>query len=569
MQTIADCATEALPPLVMGVDFGTDSVRVLVVNAHTGQELSHAVCELARWQAGYYCNPEASQFRQHPLDHLESLEQAAQQALAALPAGAASRVRGMSVDTTGSTAGPVDEQGTLLALRPEFADNPHAMFTMWKDHTANAEAAEITALARRWSVDYTKYVGGIYSSEWFWAKIMHTVRVDESVAAAAFSWVEHCDWISAQLTGNPDPLTLRRSRCAAGHKAMWHEEFDGLPSQEFLTTLDPRLIGLRARLYQDTYTADQAMGVISAEWAARLGLPADVVIGVGAYDAHMGAVGANIQPYTLVKVTGTSTCDILTAPAGDVGGRAVCGICGQVDGSVVPGLLGLEAGQSAFGDLYAWLRRLVLAPVTELLEAQGLGAMAAQLHEKLLPHLSEVARRRSITAHDPVALDWVNGRRTPDANHELQAALTGLHLGTDAAGVFKALVEATAFGSRRIVERFAEEGIRIQAVVAIGGVARKSAFAMQTLADVLNVPLRVAASDQCCALGAAICAAAVAGVYADIPAAQRALASGTDMEFLPRPAVAAVYDQLYARYLALGSFIENVGILPPAPALLA
>jgi L-ribulokinase len=331
-QTIVDWASNPLPPLVMGVDFGTDSVRVVVVDARTGQELSLTVRELPRWKAGRYCDPEAAQFRQHPLDYLESLEQAGRQALAALPAEAAGRVRGLSVDTTGSTAGPVDAQGTLLALKPEFADNPHAMFTLWKDHTANAEAAEITALAHGWPVDYTRYVGGVYSSEWFWAKILRTVRMDEAVAAAAFSWVEHCDWISAQLTGNANPLTLRRSRCAAGHKAMWHADWDGLPAEEFLTALDPRLAGLRARLYRDTYPADQPMGLISAEWAARLGLPADVVIGVGAYDAHMGAVGANIQPYTLVKVTGTSTCDILTAPAEDVGARAVRGICGQVDG---------------------------------------------------------------------------------------------------------------------------------------------------------------------------------------------------------------------------------------------
>ncbi|MES2730786.1 MAG: ribulokinase [Bacteroidota bacterium] len=542
---------------VIGIDFGTDSVRSVVVNAQTGQELSSGVHEYARWKVGKYCVAADSQFRQHPLDHLEGLEKATLQALSSLPAEVIQQIKGISVDTTGSTPGPVDENGTALALLPEMADNPHAMFILWKDHTGNAEAEEINELAHRWDVDYTKYVGGIYSSEWFWAKILRTLRVDEQVRAKAFSWVEHCDWVSAILTGNTNPLTLKRSRCAAGHKAMWHEEFGGLPSEEFLTKLDPLLAGLRDRLYRHSYPSDEAMGTISPEWAKKLGLPADVTIGVGAFDAHMGAVGANIQPYALVKVIGTSTCDILMAPIEETGHLLIRGICGQVDGSVVPNMLGMEAGQSAFGDLYAWFQRLILTPVTELLNQQGQGALAASLQAAMIPYLSVEASKLPVTVNDIVAVDWMNGRRTPDANHTLKGALSSLNLGSDAVKVFKALVEATAYGARRISERFEEEGVHIQQVIAIGGVARKSSLVMQTLADVMNVPIKVAQSDQCCALGAAVCAAVAAGIYPNIAEAQQAMSSPYDAEYQPRPAVAEVYQVLYQKYLKLGQFVEK------------
>ncbi len=543
---------------VIGVDYGTDSVRAVLVNAHTGATLGSAVHEYSRWKQGLYCDPNQSQFRQHPLDYLDGLEAAITGALSQVSAEVRQRVVGISVDTTGSTPGPVDEAGTPLALLPEFTENPNGMFILWKDHTANAEAEEINQLAHRWNtergpVDFTKYVGGIYSSEWYWAKILRTLRVDKAVRARAFSWVEHCDWISAVLTGNTNPLTLKRSRCAAGHKAMWHDEFDGLPADDFLTTLDPLLAGLRDRLYQHTYTADEAMGRISAEWAAKLGLSPDVTIGVGAFDAHMGAVGAEIKPYAFVRVMGTSTCDILIAPTNEIGHLLIRGICGQVDGSVVPGMLGMEAGQSAFGDVYAWFQRLIVGPVQELL-----GDEAAQtLAQHLIPHLAEKAAQLPVTVTDPVALDWFNGRRTPDANHTLKGLISGLNLGSDAVRVFKALVEATAFGSKAIVQRFLQEGVPIREVIAIGGVAKKSPFVMQTLADVLNMPIRVAQSDQACALGAAMCASVAAGVHPDMSTAQAAMGSGFDAEYQPRPAYVDTYEHLYQQYQQLGEFIET------------
>lgn len=538
---------------VIGIDFGTDSVRALIVNARTGEQAGTAVHEYTRWKAGKFCDASVSQFRQHPLDYIEGLESAVLSALDQAPEEVRKGVRGISVDTTGSTPVAVDRNGTALSLLPEFAENPNAMFILWKDHTANQEADEINKLARTWPVDYTKYVGGVYSSEWFWAKILRTLRVDVAVRQRAFSWMEHCDWISAVLTGNTDPLTIKRSRCAAGHKALWHPEFDGLPPETFFVALDPLLAGLRGKLFYATETSDAPMGVISRGWAARLGIPDDVIIGVGAFDAHMGAVGALIEPYSLCKVIGTSTCDMLVAPNEEVSHLLIKGICGQVDGSIVPGMLGMEAGQSAFGDIYAWFARLITNPVRELLGEP----VAKELAVKLIPHLAERAGAIPVTEEDIIAIDWMNGRRTPDANHTLKGALMGLDLASDEAKIFKSLVEATAFGSKNIIERFRSEGVPIHDVIAIGGVAKKSPFVMQTLSDVLNMPIRVAASEQACALGAAMFASVAAGINLTLAEAQLAMSSGFDAVYHPREDIAKIYQVLYQKYLKTGAFVEQ------------
>ena len=545
-------------PYVIGLDYGTDSVRALLVNARTGAEVARAVHEYPRWQAGRYCQLAHNQFRQHPLDHLEGLEATMRAVARRVPK---EQIVGLAVDTTGSTPGPVNEQGVALGLLPEFADNPHALFVLWKDHTAVAEAAEINRKARTWGgVDYTKYEGGVYSSEWFWAKITHVLRQDAAVAGAAYSWLEHCDWLTLVLTG-AELADLKRSRCAAGHKAMWHASWGGLPDEEFLTLLDPRLAGLRARLYQHTYTADQPAGHLSAEWAGRLGLTTDTVVAVGTFDAHAGALAGEIDAYSLVKVMGTSTCDIVVAPAAEVG--LVPGICGQVDGSVIPGMLGLEAGQSAFGDLLAWFQNVVAWPLETLLDGSQVlteeqqQALRAEMQGRLLAELTKAAARVDPAASAVLALDWVNGRRTPDANQRLQGALTGLTMGTGAPGIFRALVEAICYGSRQIVERFKAEGVPIKQVIGIGGVAKKSAFVMQTLADVLNRPIKIAKSEQAPALGAAMYAAVAAGLYPDVLAAQTSLGSGFAETYAPDPARAAAYDQRYQQYLALGQFVED------------
>lgn len=540
---------------VLGLDYGTDSVRAVLVDTSTGQEVSSSVFEYPRWAQQKYCDAASNLFRQHPLDYLEGLEGSVKGALAEAPAGAAAKVAGISVDTTGSTPVAVDEKGTALALRPEFAGNPNAMFILWKDHTAIAEAAEINAHAKGWGgQDFTSHSGGVYSSEWFWSKILHTLREDAAVREAAWSWVEHCDWIPAVLTGCSDPADMKRSRCAAGHKAMWNEGWGGLPSEEFLASLDPLLAGLRQRLYRETHTADLKAGGLCAEWAGRLGLAPGIAVGVGAFDAHMGAVGGGIAPYSLVKIIGTSTCDVLLAPTQDLGETLVRGICGQVDGSVIPGMVGLEAGQSAFGDIYAWFKNLLLWPFSLL---PGGEALERELADKIIPKLSEAAEALPAGETAELAVDWHNGRRTPDANQALKGALLGLNLGSDAPRIFKALVEATAFGARLIVDRFREEGVPIKEVIAIGGVARKSPFVMQVLADVVDMDIKVARSEQSVALGAAMFAATAAGLFPSVAEAQQAMGSGFDAVYSPRPENASFYQGVYAKYRAAGGFIEE------------
>ncbi|MFO7659203.1 MAG: ribulokinase [Bacteroidales bacterium] len=548
----------------IGVDYGTDSVRSVIVDTQNGNEVASAVFYYPRWKEGKYCIPAKNQFRQHPLDYIEGLEQTIKEALSKCPDGVAENVAAISVDTTGSTPVAVNKDGVPLSLTSGFKDNPNAMFVLWKDHTAVQEAEEINKMARTWGgVDYTKYEGGIYSSEWFWAKILHVLREDSKVQEAAFSWVEHCDWIPALLTGNTNPLALKRSRCAAGHKAMWHNEWDGLPAENFLVKLDLLLKGLRDRLFKDTYTSDVSAGNLTAEWAKKLGLNTSVSIGVGAFDAHLGAIGGEIKPYYLSKVMGTSTCDMLVAPKEALEGKLVKGICGQVDGSIAPGLVGLEAGQSAFGDIYAWFKNVLMWPVEQLVAKSKLAdektrqALINEISDKLIAELSAAADKIPIEASGIVAIDWMNGRRTPDANQALKGAITGLTLGSDAPHIFRALIEATAFGAKAIVERFINEGVRIDGVIALGGVAKKSPVVMQIVADVLNMPIKVAKSEQACALGSAMAAAVVSGIHKSFEDAQNAMGGGFEKEYLPKKENAEKYRKLYDKYNKIGQFIEN------------
>jgi len=549
---------------VIGLDYGTDSVRTVIIDAANGKEAASSVFNYPRWDAGRYCNPSKNQFRQHPLDYLQGLEVTIRECLSQVSGGVVKNIRGISIDTTGSTPVAVNQEGTPLSLIEGFEDNPNAMFILWKDHTAVKEAEEINRLAKSWGgVDYTKYEGGVYSSEWFWAKILHVLRDDPEVAAAAFSWVEHCDWMPAILTGETNPLTIKRSRCAAGHKAMWHEDFKGLPSEEFLVRLDPLLKGLRSRLYEKTFTSDIPAGKLTGKWSEILELPEGITVGVGAFDAHMGAVGGEIKPYYLSKIVGTSTCDMLVAPMKDMKDTLVKGICGQVDGSITPGMLGLEAGQSAFGDIYAWFKNILSWPLEEILKKSDFldknlrEQIAEEIASKIIPELTLAAAKIDPAESGIIALDWMNGRRTPDANQALKGAIMGLNLGSDAPRIFRALVEATAFGSKKIVERFEQEGVRIEGVIALGGVAKKSPFVMQVLADVLNRPIRIAKSEQSVALGAAMFAATAAGIYPNVEAAQKAMGAGFDAEYLPDPEMAVKYRQLYEKYSRLGKFVEN------------
>ncbi len=548
----------------IGVDYGTDSVRALVVDTRTGEEMGTFVSYYPRWKEGLYCDPAKNQFRQHPKDYLEGLEVCIKEALNLCPEGVAEHVVGISVDTTGSTPIAVNRSGIPLSLLPGFEENPNAMFVLWKDHTAVKEADEINEVARTWGgEDFTKFEGGIYSSEWFWAKVLHVLREDEAVRKHAWSWVEHCDWIPALLTGDTDPLKLKRSRCAAGHKAMWHKSFGGLPEEEFFVKLDPLLGGIKERLFKETYTCEKKVGTLSEEWAQKLGLPSTVSIGAGAFDAHLGALGAEIEPYYLSKVMGTSTCDMLIAPVDEVGDKLVGGICGQVDGSIVPGMVGLEAGQSAFGDIYAWFSKMLMWPIDNVVANMDDidDALKAQIRketeEGLIATLSEAAAKIDPAESTVLALDWMNGRRTPDANQELKGAIMGLTLGSDAPRIFRALVESTAYGAKMIVDRFVDEGVRIDGVIALGGVAKKSKLVMQIVADVLNKPIKVASSEQAVALGSAMAAAVVAGVHKSIPEAQAAMGGGFETEYHPDQEMASTYGRLYEDYKRFGHFVEE------------
>jgi L-ribulokinase len=549
---------------VIGLDFGTDTCRALVVNAETGEDMASAVVAYKRWKQGLYCDPVENRYRQHPLDYIEAFEASVREALDKCPPGAAATVVGISFDTTGSTPALIDGDGQPLALRPEFAENPNAMFVLWKDHTAIREAARINELASAGPINYTAYEGGIYSSEWVWAKMAHVLKSDPSLLPAACSWTEHCDWMPALITGKTLPRQIIRSRCAAGHKAMWHPSWNGLPDESFLTALEPRLKGFRSNLYDETCTADVKVGVLTPEWASRLGVPETVVASAGAFDCHMGAVGAGIEPKTFVRVIGTSTCDIMVVPDADMpDGKLIPGICGQVDGSVLPGMIGLEAGQSAFGDIYAWFRSVVAWPLENILAHSTLldqplkEELIAETIAAIIPSLSEAAVKIPMQESAVIAVDWMNGRRTPDANQWLKGSIAGLTLGSSAPAIFRALVEATAFGSKAIVDRFLQHGVAIERVTAIGGISQKSPFVMQTLADVLGMPIRVAAVEHACAFGAAMFAATAAGVYPDIDSAQKAMNRGFSAEYLPDAGRHAAYLELYAKYLSLGGFTEK------------
>ncbi|MCV9385087.1 ribulokinase [Reichenbachiella ulvae] len=540
----------------IGLDFGSDSVRALVVNVETGEEMATAVCNYPRWMKGEFCIPHDNQFRQHPLDYIEAMTDVVTRSLAEAGDDIRKNVIGIGVDTTGSTPVPVDADGTPLALKPEFAENPNAMFHLWKDHTSVKEAAEINAINADSDEDYLKYVGGIYSSEWFWAKIAHTNRQDASIRDAAYTWVEHCDWIPFLLTGGNKAEDVKRGVCAVGHKALWHKDYNGVPPKSFLTKIDSSFADFKTELLEETATADQSVGTLSEEWAAKLGLDQSVCVAVGAFDCHMGAVGGEIEPGYMSKVIGTSTCDIMVAPLEEKE-HLVKGICGQVNGSVIPGMLGLEAGQSAFGDVYAWFKRLLLWPV-ENLSDELKEKYAEEVDSKIIPALADAAAAIEPTAKDNVSLDWMNGRRTPDANQELKGVLAGINLGTDAPRIFKSLVEATCFGARRIAERFEDEGVAIKGVIALGGVAKKSTFVMQTLSDVLQMPIKVGKSDQTCALGAAMFAATAAGRFEKVEDAMKQMGGGFDKTYEPNPARAEVYNALYKKYCELGEAVEKI-----------
>jgi L-ribulokinase len=539
---------------VIGVDYGTDSVRSIIVDASNGNEIATSVFYYPRWKQGLYCDAANNQFRQHPLDYVEGLEHTIKECLQKGGANVAQNIKAISIDTTGSTPIAVNAAGTPLALLSAFENNPNAMFVLWKDHKATKEAAEINKHAATFDTNYLQFVGGIYSSEWFWAKLLFVLREDEAVRNNIHSFVEHCDWIPFLLTGGNDATEIKRGVCSAGHKALWAAEFGGLPPNDFFKSLDPLLDGFTNKLFTETFTADKAAGTISREWSQKLGLPSDVIIGIGAFDCHMGAVGGQIEPYYLSKVMGTSTCDMMVAPLDEVKEILVKGICGQVNGSIIPNMIGLEAGQSAFGDLYAWFKNLIGWPINLFVEDE---MEREKMVNKIIVALAIDADKLSLTDDDEIAVDWMNGRRTPDANQSLKGAIANINLGSDAPRIFKSLVEATCFGSKAIVNRFIEEGIPVKGIIALGGVAKKSTYVMQVMANVLNMPIRVHKSEQTCAIGAAMFAATAAGIYEKVEGAMVAMGQGFEKTYEPQKDKVEYYQMRYKMYEALCNKIEK------------
>lgn len=528
----------------LGLDYGTNSCRSLLVDLETGEELGSSVFPYPSGEMGILTDPrDPSVARQNPQDYLDGMtaiiKGALEQAKKANKQFDPDRVVGIGVDTTGSTPIPVDREGTPLALTEEYKGDLNAQAWLWKDHTAHEEAAQITELAATMHPEYLAKCGGTYSSEWFWSKILRLKRVAPGVFAAAHSFVEHCDWIPAVLTGNTDPNRVARSICAAGHKAMFHPAWGGLPARKFLEQLDPDLAALRDRLYSRALTSDQLAGRLSPNWAKKLGLKAGIAVATGAFDAHMGAVGAGVKEGTLVKILGTSTCDLMIHPNQNALAD-VPGLCGIVDGSVLPGYYGLEAGQSAVGDIFLWF--------VNNLVPDSYGATPAAKFESM---------EKALAALKPgetglLALDWNNGNRTILTDVRLSGMIIGQTLHTKAHEIYRALIEATAFGALTIINRLEEYGVKVEEVINTGGLAVKNATLMQIYADVIGRPMKVSRSEQTCALGAAIFGAMAAGAvecgFDSIQDAQRVLCRVRDTVYEPDRRHHSTYARLYSLY---------------------
>jgi L-ribulokinase len=532
----------AMSRYALGLDYGTNSCRSLLVDIDSGKELGSVVFPYPSGNLGILTDPaDPNVARQNPQDYLDGMVEiitgALAQARKSNPDFDAADVMGIGIDTTGSTVIPVDEAGIPLALKDDFKDNLNAYVWLWKDHTAHQEAADITGKASKDRPQYLAKCGGTYSSEWWWSKIWHCLRVDRGVFEAAYSWVEHCDWLPAVLTGNDKPSEVKRSVCAAGHKAIYSEEWGGLPDKEFLESLDPALADLRDRLYNHADTSLEQAGSLTSEWANRLGLSAGIPVAVGAFDAHHGAVGSGGKAGTLVKILGTSTCDITVVPNSERLGN-VPGVCGVVDGSVLPGHYGIEAGQSAVGDIFLWF-------VNHLVP----DSYGATQDEKFI-EMEKRTRKQKPGETGLMALDWNNGNRTILTDVRLSGMILGQTLHTEAHEIYRALIEATAFGALTIINRMEEYGIKIDEVVNTGGLAVKNDTLMQIYADILGRPLRVAASDQTCALGAAIFGAACGGEVS-IAEIQANCCKMRDVEYTPIPENEVVYSELYRIYKRL------------------
>ncbi|MEA2246657.1 MAG: L-ribulokinase [Solirubrobacteraceae bacterium] len=531
----------------LGMDYGTASCRALVVRLDDGVEIAESTFDYPSGDGGVITSTDDSLVaRQHPGDYLLGLESIMRGVTAAAhdadPAFDPAAVVGIGVATTGSTPMPVDASGQPLALDPKFEDDLDAMAWLWKDHTAHEEAEAITRAARGTRPEYVAACGNVYSAEWFWAKAWHCSRVAPHVFEAAASWVELCDLLPAVLIGDTDPRRMPRSVCAAGHKAMFDQRWGGLPDAEFLAELDPALAELRARLFESALDAGARAGELGAEWAERTGLRPGTPVAIGGFDAHAAALGAGVQEGVFVSVMGTSTCDVTVQPV-DRAAASLPGVCGVVAGSVIPGFVGIEAGQSGVGDMFRWF--------VDGFVPEASGATRAERYAEL----SGAAAALEPGEHGLVALDWAGGNRSILVDHTLSGLIVGLNLQTQPHHVFQALIESTAFGARRIVEHLEEHGVPLHEIVASGGLPGRNAGLMQTYANVLGRRIRVSASEQTSALGAAMLGALAAGAegggFATPADAQDAVVRFREEEYVPEEAAREVYDRLYDLYLRM------------------
>jgi L-ribulokinase len=547
---------------VLGIDFGSDSVRAIVINAGNGTVICEGVGIYKRWAAGLYSIPSEKQYRQHPSDYLEAFESAVHDAMKNTDESVWTHIIALGFDATSSTVTPLNRDGIPLALTGAFSENPDAMFYLWKDHTAYREASEITvAFSSSPVTDYCRYQG-TYQSEWFWAKILHCARKNTEVIHAAYSWIELCDWMPSLLTGITNPHFMYRCCCAAGHKAFFNSNFGGLPDRNCLEQLDPYLADVAGTYALPEYSC-RKVGTITKEWARRLCLNESVTIGGSSCDAHAGAVGAGIQRGTLVKIIGTSAVDILIEKPEVINkGNISAATCGMAENSVIPGYYGMETGQAAFGDIYSWFKRLIVLPVTEVfacipeLSAQMKDLILTKLDMSLLKTLEDRLEELP-PLQNVISLDWFNGRRYPVLNETAKGAVAGLDLGVDALRLYQSLIFSTLFGARKIFEQYLVEGIVINKVIVVGGIARKSPYILQTLSNVLHRTICVSAEKQVCARGAAVFAAVAAGIYADIPSAQNRLCNQPLTYFYPQMNIVTAYDEQYQKYVRMGNLLEN------------
>lgn len=542
---------------VIGIDYGSDSVRAVVVNPENGLTISDGVFQYPRWGEKMYCDPAVSQYRQHPLDYIEGLEESVKLALAGAGESAGQYVVGIGIDTTGSTPAPVDRNGMPLALNDDFKNDPDAMFYLWKDHTSVAEAKEVTDSFRNAPIDYTKFQG-VYASEWFWAKILHAVRNSEKIRKAAWTWEEHCDWIVGMLCGNTNPETMYKCCTAAGHKAYWHSEFQGLPAREVLSGMDNYLGLVYDRYGKGPQPAGTNAGRITKEWADRLGICPDAVIGGCSFDAHAGGVGAGVALGTMVSVIGTSSVDMVIEKPETLRGKNMGAFCGLAENSIVPGYIGMEMSQPAFGDAYAWFKNLLMWPLTEM-QTEDKSKERKNLQWKIGSQFFEELEKKAADCldDDAIALDWFNGRRYPYINEDVKSAICGLTLGTKAPELYAALVKGTVFGSRRIFDSLIENGVKINHVICVGGIAKKSRMVMQLMADSFNLPIMVCTEEQVCARGAAIYGAVASGVFMSVVDAQKVFCQPYKANYYPNQKRHMRYETQYNNYLKLGEFVES------------